>query len=437
MYKFFAFIFAMLIHITANATSLAHFYQWAQETDMPYKNAQEALAVNTAQKQQLQSALYPQLSLSANKSFERIPASSDQLNAETTSIGLHLSQNIMDIAALKTWQAAILLQKISKKKLQQAKQELIYKVCQHYLQLAQWIEQAKVLQFQQNLLERQLQQSKHQLQAGTITEAHKLQIQAQADQVKSDRLSLQVKINENRNSLFTMSGRNLSHIYGLKTLNLSWLPRRNLQQWIDLGLEKQPEILQKKLQTQYSKKRMQAADGQHWPTLKLLATASDQQRKGDSVIGRFSGKSLSATLELQLPLYTGGRITAETRKNNALYQQDLTTEQGWLRKIKGDIQAQFTTRKLDWKQRQVNLQWQKSSRAALNAARAKFQTGSLSTVDLLSSILSHYQAKSAFIQSQYQSLTHGLLLLKATGELDEKALLAIDKQLQTTLTLPD
>jgi len=165
-----------------------------------------------------------------------------------------------------------------------------------------------------------------------------------------------------------------------------------------------------------------------YPTIDLVASYADND-SDDDLLGDSRQDDLSVGIELEMPLYTGGRISAEqaqaeseysAAQNTALLQNRLATQQArtaYLDVVSGISQVNALKQALE------------SSNIALEATQAGFEVGTRTSVDVLISLRETYRAQRDYARSRYDYLINNLRLRQAAGTLNEDALFVINRWL--------
>ena len=134
-------------------------------------------------------------------------------------------------------------------------------------------------------------------------------------------------------------------------------------------------------------------------------------------------------LLLEIPLYTGGRISSEqaqsqsayvAAQNTVLLQNRLTSQQArtaFLDVVSGISSVKAFKQALD------------SANIALEATQAGFEVGTRTSVDVLISLRETYGAERDYAGSRYQYLLNNLRLRQAAGTLNEDDLFEINRWL--------
>jgi hypothetical protein len=151
-----------------------------------------------------------------------------------------------------------------------------------------------------------------------------------------------------------------------------------------------------------------------YPTLDFTASYADVDIENDSLLDN-DQQDFSLGILFNVPLYTGGRISAERAQAEAAYQsarsvallQKRLTSQNtriaYLGVISGISQVKALKQAL------------KSSNTALEATEAGFDVGTRTSIDVLISLRATYAAERDYAGARYQYLLDTLQLKQAAG----------------------
>lgn len=202
--------------------------------------------------------------------------------------------------------------------------------------------------------------------------------------------------------------------------------------WVKLALEFNRDLIaaQQNLNAARFEREKNARRG--YPTLDLVARYSDEDISSDDDFrDDLSREELSVGLELEVPLYTGGRISSEqaraeseysSAQNSVLLQNRLATQQArtaYLDVISGISQVKAFKQALA------------STNIALEATQAGFEVGTRTSVDVLITVRETFRAQLEYAGSRYEFLINGLKLRQAAGILQEDDLATINRWLVT------
>jgi len=213
-----------------------------------------------------------------------------------------------------------------------------------------------------------------------------------------------------------------------KKLNLSLPDPANPNDWVELALKNNRDLIAAQEDLNAARYERDKRNRRGYPTVDLVASYADRD-VDDDLLGSSDQQDLTVGIELQIPLYTGGRITAEqseaeaqlvAAQNNTLLQNRLASQRSriaFLDVVSGISQVNALKQALE------------SSNVALEATQAGFEVGTRTSVDVLISLRETYRAQRDYASSRYQYLLNKLRLKQAAGTLMEDDLREINRLL--------
>ncbi len=426
--------FALLLLIVwwqaAPAEDLATVYGLALKNDAELKIAEsnylaavQALPLASSQRK-------PQISFDANAST-RESDNSETGDSETDiyGYGVNLTQSLYDTETQGNIKVAEANVEAELAVLKAERQALIIRVAETYFGILAAEDNVEFAYAERTAIARQLEQAQKRFEVGLIAITDVQEAQARFDNAEAEVILAENILDNAFQSLVLITAD--SSIKKLAPLGPDLkltLPDPALaESWVLLALNNNLDLIaaQQRLNAARYERDKQARSG--YPTLDLVASYTDRDTDtDDSFLSDSQQDDLTVGLELQIPLYTGGRITAErsqaesefaAAKNTALLQNRLAVQQSrtaYLDVISGISQVKALE--------QAN----ESSRVALEATQAGFEVGTRTSVDVLISLRETYRTERDYAASRYEYLLNKLRLKQAAGLLTEDDLFDIN-----------
>ena len=201
----------------------------------------------------------------------------------------------------------------------------------------------------------------------------------------------------------------------------------DVQAWRAAGEKNQPILLRARELFGAAEAESEAASRARWPRLNL--TADYGSSVGD-IIPEMELRSGQAGLELSIPIFQGGEISANIARSKA--QARVREEQ--LRELRDQVRLDVETAFLNLKNSVAELaaaeQALRSAETSLAAMRTAYEIGSRALVDLLSSIENYTAAQADSFTARYQHLLNRVRLKRAAGVLSVEDVEAINSLLR-------
>ena len=277
---------------------------------------------------------------------------------------------------------------------------------------------------------RQLEQAQKRFEVGLIAITDVQEAKARFDSAEAQAILAENVLENAYQALVVITGdpsiRNLARLE--KQLDLSLPDPANPDDWVDLALKNNRDLIAAQEDLAAARYERDKRNRRGYPTVDLVASYADRSID-DDLLGDSDQEDLTVGIELQIPLYTGGRISAEqaeaeaqlvAAQNNTLLQNRLASQRSriaFLDVVSGISQVNALKQALE------------SSNVALEATQAGFEVGTRTSVDVLISLRETYRAQRDYASSRYDYLLNKLRLKQAAGTLMEDDLRDINRLL--------
>lgn len=377
------------------------------------------------------SARKPQVFLGANGSVRESDNSErDENDNQTIGYSISLTQSLYDNEVsgnIDTAEAAV---EAELARLQVARQGLILRVADAYFRVLAAQDNVDFAYAERTAIARQLEQAQKRFEVGliAITDVH--EAQARFDTAEAQAIAAENLLENAYQLLAVLTGdvsiRDLARLGD--DLALAVPEPADSERWVEAALEFNRDLLAARRDLDAARFERSKRSRRGYPTVDLTASYADNSID-DDFLGDSEQQDLTLAIELQVPLYTGGRIDAEqseaesqfvAAKNNVLLQTRLASQlsrTAYLDVVSGISQVKALAQALE------------SSNIALEATRAGFEVGTRTSVDVLVSLQETYRAQRDYASSRYDYLLNTLRLKQAAGILIEDDLLGINRSL--------
>ncbi len=435
----------------AQAASLMEVYQQALQSDPLIHEAESRRLAALEALPQARGALFPQVSAGGNVTQR----SSDgrQIFQDSTGIGVATSESASETTAWQVdlrqtvfrWDQIVTLKQANKRVAkaeadrESAQQDLIVRVATRYFDVLAAEDRLRSIDADRLAIARQLEQAKQRFEVGLIAITDVQESQAAYDQAVAAEIGAKRELATARELLREITG---EYVPSLEAPGDDFpLPSPNpadQQSWIDQAMAQNLALVASRLDERIARDEIAFQRTGHYPTLELVANYSDSEseitdqfRDGLS-FPDFDTNNVSDSISLQLtvPLFSGGRTSSRVREavylhraaSEQLQRVARETERATRDAYLGVLSEISRVRALD--------QAVASSRTALEATEAGFEVGTRTIVDVLDSQRALYQAITNYYQSRYVYVGNVLRLKQAAGSLQVEDLEQIDRHLE-------
>ncbi len=189
----------------------------------------------------------------------------------------------------------------------------------------------------------------------------------------------------------------------------------DIDEWTRTALERNLPVQSASLAVAVAKENIRLAGAGAGPTLDLFGQA--KPREVNRRLGGLQTGGASVGLRLEWPIYTGGRVTAETHQARARHREEMHKQERARREaIRQTRQAYLGVESAIARVGALR-QAVVSSQSALDAVDAGFQVGTRTSVDVLDAQRDLFQAQNDLAAARYDYIRNAIRLRFAAGTL--------------------
>lgn len=435
----------------SHAADLMDVYQLAQKNDPTLQKAAATREAVEQNKPVALAALLPQLSASANYQKRTGDGSSAYYQSgtfatpETTTDSTSKGYNIRLNQPLFHWKNWVSLGRAgiqvaqAKVNFSQAQQDLIMRTAKAYFGVLTAQDTLAAARANETALRQQLRQIRKKQDVGLSAATDVQDIQAAYDQAHAQVIAHYQTLMGAEDTIIAIVGHRVGDLRGPSNdLPLKNPEPSNANAWIQRATQGNLDLIAARLGTKIAAREVAIEKAARYPTLDLsLArnySTSDDSGALNGITrprtSQFTGNSLS--LQLTVPIYSGGAIAARSR-------------QAKYRRVAAEAQTQITARQVRRQTRDAFLgvltgiskvkalkAAVTSTTTALHANVVGRKIGTRTTVDVLNARKNLLDARTNYAQARYQYLIDSLLLKQAVGTLNDHDVATINRYLTRT-----
>lgn len=412
---------------TALADDLADIYQQAKQNDTQLLRAAADKdtafeAINSSR-----SALLPQINLAANYSGSRVQGNNDfgfveASNNSGFSGALKLNQSIYDRS---NWVNLDIAEKVARQSdsiYASSQQDLILRVVNAYFEILRAMDDLEFVRAEKAAFARQLEQTKQRFDVGlsAITDVH--DAQAQYDNVLADEILTENRLMNSYEELHEITGQQHQDIDVLDTARFSAsAPQPTVTDLVKTAGNENLRLLTSRITQDIARDKISLAESGHLPTLSFATDYSYTELSSFNTDG-----TITASINLNLPVYTGGRITSEVKQAQFSYVSTSEELEGVYRGVVKDVREFYNNINASIGSLRAYQQSVISAQSALEATEAGFDVGTRIIVDVLQATRRLYDANRQLANARYDYILNQLQLKLAVGSLNEQDIIDIN-----------
>ena len=401
------------------AFTLSEAWQAAQQYSADFQAAYHQRDAVYAQQQQAKSVFLPHLY--TNASYQNQPASVSSTK-KTQGWNVQLNQTLFDASKFAQYHQSKFSTQAAEQRLNAAREDLLLKVAESYFNVLLSRDMAIVHASEKETYAQQLKQAKALFNKGAATALDIHEAKAGYDNALAQEIAALTEKQVQENQLNNYTGLDSGKIEAIDTSNLlsHYLPKiegHSLEQWQNIALANNQEYQMQQLSLKSSEQAFQAAKNSRYPTVSAhigyqnnLYTSSVQNNDY-----RYRGKGMSAGVQLNMPLYTGGELSGKIHEAQAQYEvnhaQLIATE----RQIKLAIRQAYTESNATRYQIMAQERVLESSRLKLKSTKTGQQYGMRNYLEVIQARQEVAQAEQKLAQAQYKFILAYLRLIKESG----------------------
>jgi outer membrane protein len=437
----------LILPLAAHSESLAEIYELALKNDAQYKVAQANLEAGRLSGTIGRAGLLPQIA--ASGSYNQSDASGDRTldvsgdsepanfqsvafdsSTNTTTFGAELNQPLFDATAWYRYKSGKKSSDLSEITFSIQEQDLILRTAEAYFDSLKAVDDLETAQAEEEALSHSLEQTKQRFEVGltAITEVH--EAQAEFDSATANRLISEGALVIAFEALQVLTGTPHNKVAPLKN-NFPVTPPSpaDRAEWVTMAKESNLQLLSAKQNLDIADSSYKIARSGHLPTVNARLGYSDTSNDGDFPTDISDSSGTSATVTLSLPLFTGGRTSAQRQQaaNQKVAAQETVnqTERSVVQTARSLHQRVNTGVATVHARQQAII----SNESALEATKAGYDVGTRNLVNVLDAQRRVYEAKRNFLVALYDYVLTGLRLKQAAGTLGAEDIIQLDKWL--------
>lgn len=307
-------------------------------------------------------------------------------------------------------------------------QDLILRAAQAYFDILSAQDELEFVKAESAAFARQLDQSQQRFDVGLIAITDVYESQAAFDQSKADLIGAENALANAWEALYEII---LEQVESLSTLAaeipLDKPQPENINSWDETAQIQNLTLMAAIQSTNIARENIEEQRSGHYPTLDIVGAYSidrNNKTKNSDV------NTASIGLQLNLPIYLGGGVSASVRQAVSEYeaaQENLDRQRRAVKRQVKDAYRGVVDRISAVKALKASTI---STQSALDATQAGLEVGTRTTVDVLNAQRDVFRARSNYSQVRYQYILNGLTLKQAAGSLSVDDLVQINQWLE-------
>ncbi|MGW8227277.1 MAG: TolC family outer membrane protein [Gammaproteobacteria bacterium] len=429
-----AIVTSLLLSLPVHAENLLDVYKTALENDPTYLAAYSEYQAIQESKNQRVAPLLPSLNLSAQyNDISQDYSTSGKYDYTETGYNLNLNQAIFHYDYWVALRQANLQVTQAEANFNNARQTLIQNVTGRYLEVLAAGDNLTFAKGEMEAIGEQLNQTKQRFEVGlsAITDVH--EAQARYDQAVAQNIEAENLLANTKENLREVTGRYYEYLAILSEKSPLVAPNpQDVDAWLNVAKERSLALIAAEKSMQIAQEEISRNRAGHYPTLDLVASYGYTENDGGLFSG-VTGREIDDTrigVQLNLPLYEGGRVSSLTQEAAYRYQQAKDLYEQQRRATERETRSSYLNVLANISSVRAFAQALVSSKTALQATEAGYEVGTRTAVDVLNSRREVFRAERDYARSRYTYIQQTLRLKAAVGTLTEQDIVAINNWLK-------
>ncbi|MGD8175976.1 TolC family outer membrane protein [Marinimicrobium sp. ARAG 43.8] len=425
----------------ASANSLLDIYELALEHDAQLQADRAAYEGGLENRALGRAGLLPQINARAfytdteEDTTDNINNESGTFERENSGWEISLTQPLFDMSRWYQYQRGTTLSELAEMQFGADQQSLIVRVAEAYFNVLRAADNLETALAEEKALNQQLEQTRQRYEVGltAITEVH--EAQSVYDNAAAAALQARGDLGIAYEALEVLTGQPHDRIAPLaEDFPVVRPTPSDRHAWVEFALKNNYDLKVARLNSVAAEQSARASKSQHLPTLSASASYSDVDNEGTQFFGQpiptntqVEGRSI--TLSLNVPLFSGGGVSAERRQAQAQYLQSRAE---FNRAERGTIQsARALHLSVETGVSQVRARAQAivSAESALEATQSGYEVGTRNLVEVLLAQQALYQAQRDYQNALYDYIIDTFALQQVAGMLTPADVQEVDAAL--------
>lgn len=420
---------------SSHALTLQESFELAQQGDPAILSAKAQYDAAMEEVPQAKSALLPNITLdffSANSDQTTTKAvgtySDGEVDSDNQGYKLTLTQTLYNhqLYKLLDQAKASVAQAASNYSAQQ--QALVVKVADLYFKVLAAEDSLSFAKAEKKAVAKQLLQTRKRFEVGMIAITDVKEAQAQYDITAAQEIAAINQAATSKEALQAVINKTVGKLSAIPAGIPLQVPSPNdIDQWTQTSQTQNLAIKAATFAVEAAQAGRRASRSGHYPSLSLQATQSDTafDRATDSA----DIEDTTVSINLSIPLYSGGAISSKNRQAGFKLQQAQFDLESQKRLAKQQTRSAFLGLNAAIASVKALKQALVSSQAAVEATQAGFEVGTRTSVDVLNALRNQFRSEKDYAQTRYDYLLNRLKLKQAAGVLNKDDIVMINQWL--------
>jgi outer membrane protein len=399
-----------------------------------YESARQAVPLNLA-------VLLPQLSLTStlglsdhfdkslnaqNVSVANPGLSKLRTRARTSGFQLSLTQSLFNFSYWENLASASVSVKAAFATYSYAIQDLIQRTATAYFQVLNAREQLIYTKAEKRAFHEEYTQALASYKVGVKTLTDVANAKAAYDGAIADVVSAQTSLLDARENLRAITNVYYRQLSTLKRLPLLRPKPANINAWAKIALQHNWQINSAQFDLLAAHHNVRSAEGGHLPTLNLSGSYKNSFTRQYNRTGYDRNEDLGGEIDLTLPIFSGGAVTATVSQQEANYHETSAVLEATYRGVLNNTRQSYLGVVSGISKIRADFQSVLSHKQSLKGTKEGYQVGTQTMLDVLAAEQDLYNAQRQYAADRYAYIDDLILLKESAGTLSVADIVKVD-----------
>lgn len=345
--------------------------------------------------------------------------------------GVSVTQPVYNKNRFITYEQSKLRARVAETDFRQAQQDLVLRVVNRYLGVLSAQDNLELAIAERRAIFRQLELARSRLEVGLGTSTDLHDARARFELAQAQEIRAQQALEDAHQALRELVGRRIEKLEGLKQDSpLSPPSPEDPGTWVERSKANNLDLISATLNEEISKREVSRQKARRMPSVDLVVSHNVADDDGSVGGGAVEQTATAARLQLEIPIFQGGGISADSRAASYRYQAAGQQTEAALRAATRNTRSAYLEVTTSAREAVALDQAVVASEKALESRKEGFEAGLNTNLDVLDAQRDLFQARRDYLDARYQYITNRLQLYGVAGELGVEDLETVNDWLE-------
>ncbi|MFZ4831806.1 TolC family outer membrane protein [Rouxiella sp. Mn2063] len=340
-----------------------------------------------------------------------------------------LTQPLFDYEAYANYKAGLVQAQIADQRYRGKYLNLAVRVITAYVDVANAVDQVMLAEQQREVLKQQLNLNQHLYQAGEGTVTDISETEARYSLSEAQLIDARDDLDATQRNLEAMIGVPLSQLDGMQTIRpgkfeVLTLSPEKYADWEALALRHNPVLASSRDAIEAAKYEIEKNRAGFMPQVQLYASHSENDSSSDNTVNQ-KYRTDSIGIRVNVPIYSGGGVSASTRQAVAKYGQAMYEKDEQVISTLNDLRKQYNACMSSKTRLAAYELAEKAASLQVEATRKSVMAGQRANIDVLNAQQQLFSTQRDLATAKYNYIKAWVNLLSDSGTLAEGDLLKV------------